>query len=81
MMTDITTSRDAACYRADVRRNADGINGCIVLTNGEQVERTDIGSASYPVPVEQAIQAARRHPASFLADTHRRTALVAAITT
>ena len=61
--------------------SADGIDGCIVLTNGQQVERTDISLCQpYPVPVEQAIKAARRHPANFLADTHRRTALNAAIT-
>ncbi len=61
--------------------SADGIDGCIVLTNGQKVERTDISLCQpYPVPVEQAIQAARHNPANFLADTHRRTALITAIT-
>ena len=61
--------------------SADGIDGCIVLTDGQQVRRTDISLCQpYPAPVEKAIHAARRHPANFLADTHRRAALITAIT-
>ena len=61
--------------------SADGIDGCILLTNGQQVRRTGINLCQpYPDPVEKAIKAARRNPASFLADPHRRTALIIAIT-
>ncbi len=61
--------------------SADGIDGCIVLTDGQRVRRTDISLCQpYPIPVEQAIRAARRHPANFLADPHCRTALITAIT-
>ena len=49
--------------------SADGIDGCILLTDGQHVKHTDISrSQPYPGPVEKAIQAARRDPASFLAD-------------
>lgn len=61
--------------------SADGIDGCILLTDGQHVKHTDISLCQpYPGPVEKAIQAARRDPASFLADPHRRTALINAIT-
>ena len=61
--------------------SADGIDGCILLTNGQQVRRTGICLfQTYPKPVEKAIKAARQDPASFLADSHRRTALIIAIT-
>ena len=61
--------------------SADGIDGCILLTDGQHVKHTDISQYQpYPGSVEKAIQAARRDPASFLADPHRRTALIDAIT-
>ena len=61
--------------------SADGIDGCILLTDGQHVKHTDISLCQpYPGPVEKAIQAARRDPASFLADPQRRTALINAIT-
>ena len=61
--------------------SADGIDGCIVLTDGQQVRRTDINLRQpYPSPVEKAIRAARRDPSSFLADPHYRAALITAIT-
>ena len=47
--------------------SADGIDGCILLTDGQHVKHTDISLCQpYPGPVEKAIQAARRDPAAFL---------------
>ena len=61
--------------------SADGIDGCILLTEERHFEHTDISLCQpYSGPVEKAIQAARRDPASFLADPHRRIALINAIT-
>ena len=61
--------------------SADGIDGCILLTNGRQVRRTGVSLFQpYPKPVEKAIKAARLDPANFLADPHRRTALIISIT-
>ena len=61
--------------------SADGIDGCILLTNGQQVRRTGVSLFQpYPKPIEKAIKAARLNPSSFLADPHRRTALIIAIT-
>lgn len=61
--------------------SADGIDGCVVLTNGQRVTRTGINLCQrYPEKVEKAVHAARSDPANFLADPNRRTALITSIT-
>lgn len=61
--------------------SADGIDGCVVLTNGTSLIRTGISLCQpYRAEVAKAILAARRDPAGFLSDPHRRQALINAIT-
>lgn len=61
--------------------SADGIDGCVVLTDGEHVTRTGISLCQpYRSEVARAVIAARSDAAGFLSDPHRRQALSTAIT-
>ena len=61
--------------------SADGIDACILHTDGVGASRTGIqGSFDYRPNIRRGIIAARSEPASWLADPHRRDALFTAIT-
>ena len=61
--------------------SADGIDACIISTDGIGATRTGIrGSFSYRPDIQRAIVAARSDPSSWLAEPNRREALINAIT-
>ena len=61
--------------------SADGIDGCVILTDGQNVTRTGISLCQpYRPEVAAAVLAARHDPAGFLSDPHRRQALITALT-
>ena len=61
--------------------SADGIDGCVILTDGQNVTRTGINLCQpYRPEVATAVLAARHDPAGYLSDPHRRQALITAIT-
>lgn len=61
--------------------SADGIDACIISTDGIGATRTGIrGSFSYRPDIQRAIVAARSDPSSWLAEPNRREALITAIT-
>ena len=61
--------------------SADGIDGCVVLTDGHSITRTGISlSRPYRPESATAVLAARSDPAGYLSDPHRRQALTDAIT-
>lgn len=62
--------------------SADGIDGCVVYTDGRRVTRTGISLCQpYRPEITSAVLAARSDPAGYLSDPHRRQALTDGITT
>ena len=61
--------------------SADGIDGCVLLTDGQSVTRTGINLCQpYRPEVARAVLAARDDPAGYLSDPQRRQALTTAVT-
>ena len=61
--------------------SADGIDGCVILTDGQHVTPTGLSLCQpYRPEVATAVLAARDDPAGYLSDPHRRQALITAIT-
>ena len=61
--------------------SADGIDGCVILTDGQRVTPTGLSLCQpYRPEVATAVLAARDDPAGYLSDPHRRQALITAIT-
>ena len=61
--------------------SADGIDGCVILTDGQHVTPTGINLCQpYRPEVASAVLAARHDPAGYLSEPHRRQALITAIT-
>ena len=61
--------------------SADGIDGCLILTDGQHVTPTGLSLCQpYRPEVATAVLAARDDPAGYLSDPHRRQALITAIT-
>ena len=61
--------------------SADGIDGCVILTDGQRVTPTGLSLyRPYRPEVATAVLAARDDPAGYLSDPHRRQALITAIT-
>ena len=54
--------------------SADGIDGCVILTDGQRVTPTGLSLCQpYRPEVATAVLAARDDPAGYLSDPHRRT--------
>ena len=61
--------------------SADGIDGCVILTDGQHVTPTGLSLCQpYRPEVATAVLAARDDPAGYLSDPRRRQALITAIT-
>lgn len=61
--------------------SADGIDAALIYTDGKQIERTGHAATfAYPPAIVEAIYTARENAADYLADPHRREALIRGIT-